>query len=94
MCIFDLVTEFEYWKIDYAQHLDSCCLRKFSSSLKAAQEEKELEKLFIKEVNFKENFGKYCLPRIREAIWMVMEKPSSSIWAKVNTQFINIRFFL
>jgi hypothetical protein len=84
-CAFDLEADFEYWKIDYQDYLDSCCLRKFSSNLSSLRKDKETEKRVIEDLNFKENFGKRLFPKIRETIWMIMEKPDSSIWAKVRS---------
>jgi hypothetical protein len=86
-CAVELAADFEYWKIEYHDYLDLCCLRKFRSSLNLMQSEKKSQQKIIDEINFKENFGKYFFPKVREAIWLIMEKPSSSIWAKVNFYF-------
>jgi hypothetical protein len=82
-CAFELEADFEYWGIDHLEYLDSCCLRKFISNLSSLKADKKTEKKIIRELNFKEDFGKKFFPEVRRAIWMIMENQSNSTWAKV-----------
>jgi hypothetical protein len=87
LCALELKAAFEYWRIDYKQYLDVCCLRVFESAVESKVEMIETEERIIKEYTFRENFGTRFFPKIRQTIWYVMEKPKSSIWSLIYALF-------
>jgi hypothetical protein len=83
-CVQSLLDEFRYWRIeDFPSYLHPCCIFKIENEIEKSIDEKRKEEEILDELNYKENFGKYCFPRFRQATWNILEHPSTSIYAKV-----------
>lgn len=85
-CAHEVEKEFEYWKIDYEQHLDLCCLDRFQSEKSATEDALHTYKTLINNLSNQgttANFGTVCLPKVRKDIWNFMEWPKTSTGSKV-----------
>lgn len=81
-----LFNEFKYWQLDpYLVH--NCCQFKFLTKIEEIKQDIHKQYDIITEFNYKEDFGKYCLPKVREKIWNIMECPKSSWLALVSFCF-------
>ena len=82
LCVISIGDELKYWKID-EDLISNCCEWSYSDKKDDVQNDIETERKLIEKITHKESFDNFILPGLREKIWYIMEKPSSSIWAKV-----------
>jgi hypothetical protein len=82
LCVILFSDELNYWRID-EDLISNCCEWSYNDKKDDVQNDIEAEKKLITKITHKESFNNFILPGLREKIWFVMEKPSSSIWAKV-----------
>ena len=83
MCVLAFSDDLEYWGIDEL-YLESCCQHKYHQRKEHVHEEmrKEAESLKQRE---EEDFGDgYCAP-YQKFLWDLMEKPTTSIAARVSS---------
>ena len=84
LCPHAIEEELRYWKIaNYKSYLEPCCLIDLENKRDDFEDEKANEKAILDKLNFREDFGKYFFPAYREIAWDVIEKPKSSVYAKV-----------
>ncbi|CAL4098534.1 unnamed protein product, partial [Meganyctiphanes norvegica] len=91
MCVLAFTDDLDYWGIDEL-YLDSCCQHKYHQRKEHTSEEmrKELESLKQRE---EEDFGDgRCVP-YQKFLWDLMEKPQTSIGARV-LALISVFFIL
>jgi len=81
MCVLAFSDDLEYWQID-EMYLESCCQHKYHQRKDHVQEEmkKEAESLKTGEV---EDFGDHWCAEYQRYIWDLLEKPTTSIAARV-----------
>jgi hypothetical protein len=93
-CAMQLADEFRYWDIDEEILMDRCCEIRYYERKDAIQSEvkKENQELNKSISNNKEAFGESCFPDVREKVWNLFEKPTSSIYARVDLLFTS--FFI
>ena len=89
-CVNLVQEELAYWQLD-ATLLSSCCKEKFYAKKDAVEELIMNETEIIKKYTYREDFGTYCLPKLRERLWMALEMPGSSWYSIVN--FESLKFF-
>jgi hypothetical protein len=87
ICILELDDEMrDYWQInDFKNFLEPCCLVLLERDVEKLQEKINKRNAIIEEYYYRENFGKYYFPELREKIWNLVEYPSTSIYAKIYT---------
>jgi hypothetical protein len=73
-----------YWEIrDYEDRIEPGCLINYEKKREEVDELVNQRRAIIDAYFYKADFGSCCFPRLREIIWNIMEKPHSSIYAKV-----------
>jgi hypothetical protein len=73
-----------YWLIaDYETRLAPCCLIGLHHEMEHKRYRKQEHDSILKEFYNVDDFGNYCLPKLREKIWDIVENPKSSLCAKV-----------
>ena len=82
MCPVYLEEELNYWRLNLNQ-IELCCKLEFDSTCERINENIKFEKEIIDLYNSKEKFEVRYLPKIREKLWSITEKPSSSKLALV-----------
>lgn len=88
-CVLFLQAELDYWQID-EDSFHSCCQVVYHDKLDNAEDLIQFEKKVFKKFNHRDDYGKYCFPRIREILWNLFEKPESSIYAKIVFYFSSL----
>ena len=82
ICVLDYAEDLEYWMIKELS-LEICCIDKFTARRDAIVEEIEKEKAFSEDTEEVEDFGKGYFVKYQKCLWDLMEKPQSSLPAKV-----------
>lgn len=92
MCVLAFSDDLEYWGIDEL-YLESCCQHKYHQRKEHVQEEmrKEAESLKTGEV---EDFGDGKCADYQRFLWDLLEKPTTSIAARVSTNLHNCNYSL
>ncbi|XP_069127605.1 potassium voltage-gated channel subfamily B member 1-like isoform X2 [Argopecten irradians] len=81
MCVLSFSEDLEYWGVDEL-YLESCCQHKYHQKKEHVYEEirKEAESLRQRD---EEDFGTGALAKWRQKIWDLLEKPTTSMAARV-----------
>jgi hypothetical protein len=81
-CVMLINQEFSYWELDDTQ-LSYCCESNFLDKRHDIERDMHKEKVFLDEYFYKEKFDNFYWPELREKLWLLFEKPSSSYFARV-----------
>lgn len=87
VCPLALVDELAYWRIDYSQHLDECCVICLDDKRDQAEDRLQKQRDIIAKFNRRDDFGKF-MPRLREKLWLYLEWPSKSWPGRVSLSSI------
>ena len=90
-CPYLFSDELAYWKLDEFS-LNDCCDNKHWKEKESIDSSLQNEKEILIKYNKRDRFGNYLFPRLRERIWIFLEEPDSSWYARVNC--INIFIIL
>ena len=88
ICVNHFLKQLNYWKINEANCFDDCCQYKFVDTWESFKGNLDKQEKIIEENEFRHDFTIKCFPRkdialLREKLWMIMEKPRSSMLAIV-----------
>lgn len=83
VCPLELLDELEYWRVDYEKHLSLCCLDRFQDECEAIRDYLEDQEKIINNLNKSEKIGTRCCSESRHKLYLIMEKPKSSLLARV-----------
>jgi potassium voltage-gated channel Shab-related subfamily B protein 1 len=77
--------DLDYWNIDEV-YLESCCQAKYNTRKEAIEDEMKKEANYLKKEE-PDVFAPNACGRYQQFLWDLMEKPDTSIAAKVKNNF-------
>jgi hypothetical protein len=86
LCTRLILDEFNYWNID-ERLIDKCCEWKYLNDEEAITSELNKRQEIIAKIFYKESFDNFYFGQIREKINYLVEKPSSSLCARIFFSF-------
>ena len=75
-------SELKYWMIEL-DHIETCCRFILSEKLEETNEIEKISLKIIEKLNQKNDFGDGSIAELRENLWLILENPKSSKYAKV-----------
>ena len=83
MCVLSFSDDLEYWGVDEL-YMESCCQHKYHQKKEHVFDEMRKEEESLKERMDEEDFGTGMCAKWRERVWDLLEKPTTSMAARVS----------
>ncbi|KAI8787153.1 potassium voltage-gated channel protein Shab, partial [Biomphalaria glabrata] len=90
MCVLSFSEDLEYWGVDEL-YLESCCQHRYHQRKEHVYEEIRKEAESIRQRD-EDDFGTGACARWRQKVWDLLEKPTTSMAARVSFFFSNFTF--
>jgi potassium voltage-gated channel Shab-related subfamily B protein 1 len=84
MCVLSFSDDLEYWGVDEL-YMESCCQHKYHQKKEHVFDEMRKEEESLKERMEEEDFGTGVCSKWRQRVWDLLEKPTTSMAARVST---------
>jgi len=82
--------QLNYWGLNELECFDDCCELKFFDKCESIRDDLDKQNKIIENYEIRHHFNSSCVPKLRENLWILLEKPRSSKLAIVKRKIIKL----